>query len=111
MARLEPQYRAALDIPKEKRTKDQQEKATYAMRMLDVKYEELLAVMPAALRDQRAALRRQMHALELNAPSPLPHALSVADNPTSSCDADLERRRCRAAGRRGATALLERDPT
>ena len=81
MARLEPQYRAALDIPKEKRTKEQQEKATYAMRMLDVKYEELLAVMPAALRDQRAALRRQMHALELNAPSPLPHALGVADKP------------------------------
>ena len=82
MARLEPQYRAALQIPKEQRTKEQQEKAAYAMRMLDVKYEELLAVLPAALREQRAFSRRQMHALELYAPPPLPSALGVADKLT-----------------------------
>lgn len=82
MERLEPQYRAALQIPKEQRTKEQQEQAAYAMRMLEVKYEELLTVMPADLREQRAALRRQMHALELYAPPPLPSALGVADKLT-----------------------------
>jgi hypothetical protein len=78
-AKLEPQYRAALETPKEKRSKEQKELANHAERMIDVKYEELLAALPADVRVRRAALRRQMHTLELYAPEPLPTALGVAD--------------------------------
>ncbi len=81
-AKLEPQYRAALDTPKEQRTKEQQELARFAQRMLEVKYEELLTVMPADVRERRAALRREMHTIELYAPEPLPAALGVADKLT-----------------------------
>ena len=81
-ATLEPQYRAALDLPKDKRTSEQQLLAREATRMLDVKYEELLAVLPADVRERRAALRKQMHTLELYAPAPLPKALAVNDKLT-----------------------------
>ncbi|HZS06697.1 MAG TPA: PSD1 and planctomycete cytochrome C domain-containing protein [Blastocatellia bacterium] len=76
---LEPQYLAALAVPKDKRTPEQKTLAQYAERMLEVKYEELLAVMPPEVRERRAALRRQMHALALEEPAPLPRALAVAD--------------------------------
>lgn len=78
-AALELPYREALDIPKDKRTPPQQTLAREAMRMLDVKYEELLAVLPADVRERRAALRKQMHTLELYAPAPLSKALAVSD--------------------------------
>ncbi|HWQ36300.1 MAG TPA: PSD1 and planctomycete cytochrome C domain-containing protein [Blastocatellia bacterium] len=76
---LEPEYAAALAIPKDRRTPEQQTQARYAERMLDVKYEELLAVMPADAKQRRAALRREMHALQFEEPEPLPKALAVAD--------------------------------
>ncbi|MFN0120070.1 MAG: PSD1 and planctomycete cytochrome C domain-containing protein, partial [Blastocatellia bacterium] len=78
-ALLEPRYRAALDIPKDKRTKEQAEEAKLAERMIDVKYEELLAILPADVRERRAALRRKMHALDFEAPVPLPKAPAVTD--------------------------------
>lgn len=81
-ALLEPQYREALDIPRDKRTPQQQTLAKEAMRMLDVKYEELLMVLPADVRERRAALRKQMHRLELYVPEPLPKALAVSDKLT-----------------------------
>jgi mono/diheme cytochrome c family protein len=76
---LEPKYREALDIPKEKRTPQQQILAKEAARSLDVKYEELLMVLPADVRERRAALRKQMHTVELYAPAPLTKALAVND--------------------------------
>jgi mono/diheme cytochrome c family protein len=76
---LEPKYADALNTPKDKRTKEQQEDAKHAERMLEVKYEELLTVLPANVRERRAALRREMHALQFEEPTPLPKALAVAD--------------------------------
>ena len=76
---LEPKYAEALNIPKDKRTPEQKEDAKYAERMLEVKYEELLQVMPAEAKAKRAALRRQMHDLVWQEPPPLPKALAVAD--------------------------------
>ncbi|MBI1766094.1 MAG: DUF1553 domain-containing protein [Acidobacteria bacterium] len=81
-AKLEPQYRAALDLPKDQRTPAQQVLAKEAARMLEVKYEELLTALPAEVRARRAALRKQMHTLELYAPAPLPKALAVRDKLT-----------------------------
>ncbi len=77
--KLEPRYLAALNKPKAERTKQDAEDAKHAERMLDVKYEELLAVLPADVKARRAALRQQMHALNLQAPEPLPTALGVTD--------------------------------
>lgn len=76
---IETKYLAALAIPQDKRTKEEQKLANYGERMLEVKYEDLLAVMPADVRERRAALRRQMHALQFEAPPPLPKALAVSD--------------------------------
>ncbi len=78
-AKLDPQYREALDTPKDKRTPEQKELAKYAETKLDVKYEELWAVMPDDVKKPRAALRRKMHDLDWEAPTPLPKALAVAD--------------------------------
>jgi mono/diheme cytochrome c family protein len=78
-SKLEPQYLQALDTPKDKRTDAQKEIAKYAEAKLSVKYEELLMVMPEEVKKPRAALRRQMHDLDWEAPTPLPKALAVAD--------------------------------
>jgi hypothetical protein len=78
-AKLEPKYIEALDTPKDKRTPEQKEIAKYAENKLDVKYEELWAVMPDEVKKPRAALRRKMHDLDWEAPTPLPKALAVAD--------------------------------
>jgi mono/diheme cytochrome c family protein len=76
---IEAKYLDALAVPKERRTEAQKELAKLAERMLDVKYEELLAVLPADVKEKRAALRRQMHALDFEEPAPLPRAVGVAD--------------------------------
>ncbi|NOT60666.1 MAG: DUF1549 domain-containing protein [Acidobacteria bacterium] len=78
-AKLEARYAAALNKPKEERSKEEAEDAKLAERMLDVKYEELLAVLPADVKARRAALRKEMHALELQTPAPLATALGVTD--------------------------------
>jgi hypothetical protein len=82
-AKLDARYADALNKPKEQRSKTEAEDAKLAERMLDVKYEELLAVLPADVKARRAALRQQMHKLNLHAPEPLPTALGVADCKTS----------------------------
>ncbi len=77
--KLEPRYLQALETPKDKRTDAQKEDAKYAERMLEVKYEELLQVLPDSVKTPRAALRRQLHNLDWAAPTPLPKALAVSD--------------------------------
>ncbi len=78
-SKLEPKYLQALETPKDKRTDVQKEEAKDAERMLDVKYEELLMVLPEDVKKPRAQLRRQMHDLDWSAPTPLPKALAVSD--------------------------------
>ncbi len=78
-AKLEPRYAAALAKPKEQRSKQEAEDAELGENKLEVKYEELLAVLPPDVKTRRAKLRQQMHALELQAPEPLLTALGVTD--------------------------------
>ncbi len=78
-SKLEPKYMEALDTPKDKRTPEQKEIAKYAEAKLEVKYEELLLALPESVKTRRAALRRQMHDLDWDAPTPLPKALAVSD--------------------------------
>jgi hypothetical protein len=78
-AQLEAPYKEALAIDEKSRTPEQARIAKDAMRMLQVNWDELVASLNPEDRDRRAALRRRMHDLDLQAPAPLPVALSVAD--------------------------------
>jgi hypothetical protein len=78
-AMLEPVYAQALAKPSQQRTEEEQRLAKEARRMVEVKWDELLAALSPTDRERRAGLRRQMHAIDLYAPEPLPAALAVAD--------------------------------
>ncbi len=78
-SKLDPRYSAALEIPKDQRTPEQKEDAKYAERMLEVKYEELLEVLPPEIKSQRGVLRRKIHDAVWDEPKPMPKALAVAD--------------------------------
>jgi hypothetical protein len=67
---LEAKYRDALDTPAEKRTAEQKQLAKDASPLLAVRWDEVLAAMPAFQRARRAALRERIHALEARLPSP-----------------------------------------
>src|SRR5262249_33929174 len=78
-AKLDPQYANALVKDEKLRNDEEKRLAKDAQRMLSVNWDELVASLSPEDRDKRAALRRQMHNIELYAPDPLPKALSVAD--------------------------------
>jgi mono/diheme cytochrome c family protein len=78
-AQLEPVYANALAKDAKLRNDEEKRLAKDAERMIEVKWDELLPALTPADREQRAAMRKQMHTLELYAPEPLPAALSVAD--------------------------------
>jgi len=79
--KLELEYAQALATEEKQRTADQRRLAMDARRMLQVQWDELVASIGPEEKDKRAALRRRMHAIELEAPTPLPVAPGVADKP------------------------------
>ncbi len=81
-AKLEPQYANALAKEEKLRSEEEKRLAKDARSMLEVKWDELVASLSREDREKRAALRRQMHNIELYAPEPLPKALAVADTLT-----------------------------
>jgi hypothetical protein len=78
-SKLEPALREALDVPKEKRTDDQQKLAKAAMSQIGVSWDEIVAVLSAEDKQSRTALRKQMHEIELTEPDSLPTAYAVAN--------------------------------
>jgi cytochrome c553 len=78
-AKLEPQYADALAKDAKLRNEEEKRLAKDAQRMLNISWDELVASLSTEDREKRAALRRQMHNIELYAPEPLPKALAVAD--------------------------------
>ncbi len=78
-AKLEPQYAGALAKEEKLRSEEEKRLAKDAQRMVDVNWDELVPALSPEDRGRRAALRRQMHNLELYAPEPLPLALAVTD--------------------------------
>ncbi len=76
-ASLEPKLREALDIPKDKRTPEQQRLAKAAESQVGVMWDEVLEAMPADERARRAELRKKLHAVESTEPDPLPAAYAV----------------------------------
>ncbi|MGH9768274.1 MAG: PSD1 and planctomycete cytochrome C domain-containing protein, partial [Blastocatellia bacterium] len=78
-AKLEPPYASALAKEEKLRNDEEKRLAKDAQRMLNVNWDELVPAISPGDREKRAALRRQMHNIELYAPDPLPKALAVAD--------------------------------
>lgn len=76
-AKLPPELRAALDIPKEKRTPEQMRIARDAMSQIGLTWDEVVGALTLEDKERRAALRKQVHALELEQPEPLPSAYAV----------------------------------
>jgi cytochrome c553 len=78
-AKLEAPYANALAKEAKLRNEEEKRLARDAQRMIDVNWDELVPALSPEDREKRAALRRQMHNLELYAPDPLPKALAVTD--------------------------------
>jgi len=78
-AKLEPQFARVLEKDEKQRNEEEKRLAKDAQRMLNISWDELVVVLSPEDREKRAALRRQLHHLELFEPEPLPKALSVAD--------------------------------
>ena len=75
--KLEAKYRDALDTPADTRTAEQRTLAAQANTLVKVSWDEVLAAMPAADLEKRAALREQLHALDAQTPPPTAAAWSI----------------------------------
>jgi len=82
-ARLDAEHKAAFEIPKDKRTKEQEVLAKEAHDQIEPTWDEVLNRIPADLKAKRAELRRQMHAINLDAPEPAPAAYAVTNLDTT----------------------------
>ena len=78
-AELEPAHAAALEIAEDERTKEQQRLAKEAESQISPVWYEIVPLMPAETRRRRAALRQQLHALELHRPDPPAAAFAVTN--------------------------------
>jgi hypothetical protein len=76
---LDPALLAAFNIPKDKRTPAQKTLADDAETQIKPTWDEVVAVMPAAVKAEREKLRKQLHEVEATAPDPLPAAYSFVN--------------------------------
>ena len=76
----EPVFAAALAKPADQRTELEKQQAKDAQRMLNVSWDEIVAILAPADKARRAELRQQMHRINLYTPEPLPKALAVSDS-------------------------------
>jgi len=80
LAALEPNLRQALDIPKDRRTPEQETLAKNAEEQIEPLWSEVVDALTPAEREPRAALRLKLHEIEQTEPEPPPAAYSVADS-------------------------------
>jgi hypothetical protein len=78
-SKLEPALKEALEVPKEKRTENQQKLAKAAMSQVGLSWDEVVAVLTPEDKQRRATLRKQMHDIELAQPDPVPTAYAVSN--------------------------------
>lgn len=78
-AKLEPQFANALAKEEKSRNEEEKRLAKDAQRMLNVNWDEILAALSPEDKATRAALRQQMHKINLYEPEAPPKALAVAD--------------------------------
>ena len=77
--KLEPRLRDVLAVPTDQRNEEQKKLAKNAEDQIKATWDEVVALLPAAERERRAALRRRMHELQLTAPAPPAAAFAVAN--------------------------------
>ncbi len=78
-AALEPVYAAALEVPEDQRTEEQERLFKEATSQVSPVWFEIVPLMPPDVKSRRAELRRQHHALELHKPDPPAAAFAVAN--------------------------------
>lgn len=78
-AALEPDFAAALEIAEDERTEEQERLAKEAKSQINPVWYEIVPLMPPDTQRHRAALRQQLHALELHRPDPPAAAFAVAN--------------------------------
>jgi hypothetical protein len=76
---LDPKLREVLDIPKDKRTAEQKRLASDAEAQIKPSWDEIVDVMPPAVKAERARLRQRLHEVEATAPDPLAAAYSFVN--------------------------------
>jgi hypothetical protein len=79
-AKLETPYREALAVEADKRTPEQKKLADQAGVLVKITWDEIVDALPAAERVRRAALRKQIHALEAQRPTPPARAWTLAED-------------------------------
>jgi hypothetical protein len=77
MQTLEPEFRAALDLPKEGLTEEQKRLKKEAERQVSPTWDEVVALIPPPEKARRAELRKRIHAINLDEPDPMPMAYGV----------------------------------
>jgi hypothetical protein len=83
-ANLTPKLREALDIPKTKRTPEQQRDASNAQAQINPSWDDVLAAMSPEDKATRGKLREQLHATQMTSPDPLPTAYAFVDSPDAT---------------------------
>ena len=78
-AALESDHAAALEIPEDERTEEQERLAKEANSQIKPVWYEIVPLMPPEIKRQRAELRQRLHALELHRPDPPAAAFAVAN--------------------------------
>jgi hypothetical protein len=79
-ATLDEQTREALKTPTVKRTAEQKKLVKAAEGVLSVRWDEILAILPADVKDKRAKLRQRLFEIEAKLPRPAAEAWSVAND-------------------------------
>jgi hypothetical protein len=74
---LSPAHLAVLDIPKDKRTPEQEILFKEANKQTSLSWDEVVNALPPDVKAKRAALRARKHALELDDPEEPRHAFAV----------------------------------
>jgi hypothetical protein len=76
---LSPKLLAALAIPKEKRTPEQQRDAKDAETQIKPDWDEVVEAMPPDVQAERMKLREKLHEIEATEPDPLAHAYAFVN--------------------------------
>lgn len=78
-AALEPSHAAALAIPESERSPDQERLAKEAASQIKPVWYEFIPLMTKEVKERRAALRAELHGLELGKPDPAAAAFAVSN--------------------------------
>jgi len=85
---LEPQYRAALELPKPQRNPEQALLAKNAEEQIKPAWDEIVGSLSAEDRTRRGPLREKLHAIQATKPAPLPAAFAVVKH-GQACAANI----------------------